>query len=75
MAEFFVAKTESEDLGNLVHDKDCSQLTSLSDFKYLGSYASSDAASKKAAGLYYRVSLCPACLGSKAAADDTEAAA
>jgi len=75
MAEFFVSKEETEQLGHVVHDKDCAQITPVENFKYLGSFASSDAAYKKAVGFFYQVSYCPQCLADKAAANNASQAA
>lgn len=68
MAEFFVAKKESGANGHLVHDKNCEALTPLEDFKYLGSFASKEAAISKARGLFYSVHQCDSCLPAKAQA-------
>ncbi|WP_317931910.1 hypothetical protein [Halioxenophilus sp. WMMB6] len=74
MAEFFVAKEQTtEQEGHLVHDKDCSHIAPVEDFKYLGSFATKEAAFKKAAGYFYTVNYCPSCLAT--AAKEAEAAA
>ena len=67
MAEFFVAKTADGENGHLVHDKDCGAIAPVDAFKYLGSFASQEAAYKKAKGFFYAVSYCPSCLAKESA--------
>ncbi len=75
MAEFFVAKEASASLGHLVHEKDCKLLEPMAEFKYLGSYASKEAALKKAGGQFHTVNYCPSCLIEKTASNSNSKAA
>ena len=75
MAEFFVSKEEVADQGHIVHDQNCSLIGPVDNFKYLGSFATEEAAFTKSTGYFYKVTYCPSCIGEKANADSSAKAA
>lgn len=64
MAEFCVTKEPVEGEGHRLHLIQCEQLPEAEKLRYLGSYASRDAAYSLAKGSYYQVDDCPVCLSS-----------
>ncbi|GEM_PF-4769097 len=63
MSEFYVTTTVSKETNTyVVHKDDCSELPVVEELKYLGSYASSEAAFKAATGYFDPVSCCPTCI-------------
>lgn len=62
MAEFYVTNEVVGESGNVVHSKTCESLPDSETLRYLGSFATADAAYNKAKGFCYQVSTCPACL-------------
>jgi hypothetical protein len=63
MAEFYVTLNESEDGSRTVHRNTCVQLPATDSLRYIGSYATGEAAHDIARGWYNTVAYCPACLG------------
>ncbi|TVZ38803.1 hypothetical protein P886_3185 [Alteromonadaceae bacterium 2753L.S.0a.02] len=62
MAEFFVSLTAVDDTkGHEIHKSNCAELPELTTLKYLGSFASGDAAYKKSRGYFDAVTYCPKC--------------
>ncbi len=66
MAEFYVHRQPSSENSHQVHDKDCTAISPAKDFMYLGSFATAQAAFKKASGFFDPISYCPACLSKHA---------
>lgn len=59
MAEFYVTKESQSDTGHQVHRKDCGELPIIDRLRYLGSFATAQAATNKANGIYSPVTKCP----------------
>lgn len=64
MAEFYVTNESIGEAGNVIHSTTCESLPDTETLRYLGSFATSDAAFNKAKGFCYQVSNCPVCLQS-----------
>lgn len=62
MAEFYVDPNSNAEGFHLVHRNTCAQLPAAATLRYLGSYASREAAFSLANGYYRGVVYCPACL-------------
>lgn len=62
MAEFYVTLNEGEQGSRVVHRNICAQLPAKDSLRYIGSYASREAAFDLARGYYNAVSYCPVCL-------------
>jgi hypothetical protein len=62
MAEFYVTKEPHNDTGHQVHRNDCGKLPVVDTLRYLGSFATAQAAINKANGIYSPVTECPGCL-------------
>lgn len=62
MAEFFLNKEAAEPEQYKLHRKECGQLESIGELRYLGSFAMAQAAFNKAKGFYSAVDYCQDCL-------------
>ena len=62
MAEFYVHRQPNGAIGHQVHDKDCTAISPVKEFMYLGSFSTAQAAFNKAKGYFDPVTYCPACL-------------
>lgn len=62
MAEFYVDPNTNTEGSRLVHRNTCAQLPATDSLRYIGSYASREAAFSIAKGYYHGVAYCPACL-------------
>ncbi|MFT3931161.1 MAG: hypothetical protein QM709_12785 [Spongiibacteraceae bacterium] len=65
MAEFYVTLNEDAQGSRIVHRTTCLQLPVVDSLRYIGSYASGEAAYDIAKGYYHSVDYCPACLAAK----------
>ncbi|WP_018277233.1 hypothetical protein WKI13_14170 [Teredinibacter turnerae] len=62
MAEFFISlDTVESTAAHQIHNSNCAELPEASTLRYLGSFASGDAAYTKSRGFYDKVSYCPTC--------------
>ncbi len=63
MAEFYISlETANEHSEHQIHRDSCSELPAKNTLKYLGSFASKEAAHSKSRSYFDQVSFCPSCL-------------
>lgn len=62
MAEFFLTNESVDDTtGHQIHKSNCAALPEMNTLRYLGSFASGEAAFSKSRGFFETISYCPTC--------------
>jgi len=63
MAKFYLDTQSQPEVGNQIHDSECSQLPAREQLQYIGSYSNPQAARTDVKMFHEKVSYCPHCLG------------
>ncbi|SMF28337.1 hypothetical protein SAMN02745866_01815 [Alteromonadaceae bacterium Bs31] len=62
MAEFYLTLEQVEEKSHLVHKDNCTVLPVMETLRYLGSFASGEAAYNKSRGIFNAIDFCPNCI-------------
>ncbi|KEA65616.1 hypothetical protein ADIMK_0138 [Marinobacterium lacunae] len=62
MAKYYLDLEPKSDVGNQIHDSQCSQMPAKSALRYIGSYSNPEAARYDVKMYHDQVSYCPDCI-------------